>query len=94
MKERDRESEKHRQQEHEERFRALLMDLVKQADTTWHDARRALRKDERYNQCDLLDKENKEKIFGEHIKWEYLQFLYNITPEFLKRSAEKNSSLF
>lgn len=68
MKERDRESEKHRIQEHEERFRALLVDMVKQADTTWHEARRQLRKEDRYNECDLLDKEHKEKLFSEHIK--------------------------
>ncbi|CAI4232230.1 unnamed protein product [Auanema sp. JU1783] len=66
LRERDKESERHRMLEHEERFRALMIDLVKQADSSWHEARRILRKDERYSNCDLLDKDKKEKLFNEH----------------------------
>ncbi|PIO52753.1 FF domain protein, partial [Teladorsagia circumcincta] len=68
LRERDLESEKHRLQEHQERFNALLVDLVKSAEATWHEARRVLRKDERYAECDLLDKEKKESAFNEHVR--------------------------
>lgn len=33
----------------------------------WHDARKILRKDNRYEFSDLLDKKAKEKLFDEHI---------------------------
>ncbi|ETN75302.1 FF domain protein [Necator americanus] len=59
LRERDLESERHRMQEHQERFNALLVDMVKSAEATWHETRRILRKDERYAECDLLDKERK-----------------------------------
>uniref|UniRef100_A0A1I7WK86 FF domain-containing protein n=1 Tax=Heterorhabditis bacteriophora TaxID=37862 RepID=A0A1I7WK86_HETBA len=68
LRERDKESEKHRVQEHEERYRALMVDLVKSAEMSWHDARRLLRKDERYAECDLLDKEKKESLFNDHLR--------------------------
>uniref|UniRef100_A0A0N4WJE9 WW domain-containing protein n=1 Tax=Haemonchus placei TaxID=6290 RepID=A0A0N4WJE9_HAEPC len=68
LRERDLESERHRMQEHQERFNALLVDLVKSAEATWHEARRVLRKDERYAECDLLDKEKKENAFNEHVR--------------------------
>ncbi|VDO61164.1 unnamed protein product [Heligmosomoides polygyrus] len=68
LRERDLESERHRLQEHHERFNALLVDLVKSAEATWHEARRVLRKDERYAECDLLDKEKKESAFNEHVR--------------------------
>ncbi|VDM61801.1 unnamed protein product, partial [Angiostrongylus costaricensis] len=68
LRERDLESERHRLQEHQERFNALLVDLVKSAEATWHEARRILRKDERYAECDLLDKEKKENAFNEHVR--------------------------
>ncbi|KAK6733078.1 hypothetical protein RB195_017067 [Necator americanus] len=68
LRERDLESERHRMQEHQERFNALLVDMVKSAEATWHETRRILRKDERYAECDLLDKEKKESAFNEHIR--------------------------
>ncbi|RCN33509.1 FF domain protein [Ancylostoma caninum] len=68
LRERDLESERHRMQEHQERFNALLVDLVKSAEANWHETRRILRKDERYAECDLLDKEKKESAFNEHIR--------------------------
>ncbi|VDM45151.1 unnamed protein product [Toxocara canis] len=39
LKERSKEHEKHKYQEHEDSFRALLVDLIKSADYSWHEAR-------------------------------------------------------
>ncbi|VDN04840.1 unnamed protein product [Thelazia callipaeda] len=67
LKERSKEHEKHKYQEHEDSFRALLIDLIKSTDYTWHEARRVLRKDSRYENCDLLEKDAKERLFETHI---------------------------
>uniref|UniRef100_A0A915ERV1 FF domain-containing protein n=1 Tax=Ditylenchus dipsaci TaxID=166011 RepID=A0A915ERV1_9BILA len=52
---------------HEQTFKAMLTDLIKTMDIGWHDARKQLRKDSRYDSVDLLDKASKEKLFDEHI---------------------------
>jgi len=44
------------------------VDLIKSADMSWHDGRKQLRKDSRYELADLLDKEAKEKLFDEHVE--------------------------
>lgn len=67
LKERSKEHERHKYQEQEENFRALLVDLIKASDVSWHDARKQLRKDSRYEAIDLLDKETKENLFEEHV---------------------------
>uniref|UniRef100_A0A0N5AB53 Transcription elongation regulator 1 n=1 Tax=Syphacia muris TaxID=451379 RepID=A0A0N5AB53_9BILA len=68
LKERNKEHEKHKYQEHEECFKALLIDLIKSVDYSWHEARRILRKDSRYEDCDLLEKDTKERLFDAHIQ--------------------------
>uniref|UniRef100_A0A8R1DFU3 Transcription elongation regulator 1 n=1 Tax=Caenorhabditis japonica TaxID=281687 RepID=A0A8R1DFU3_CAEJA len=68
LRERIKEGEKHKLAEHEETFRTLLTDHVKSAESSWHETRRVLRKDERYASCDLLDKTKKETLFDDHIK--------------------------
>uniref|UniRef100_A0A1I8BEE2 Transcription elongation regulator 1 n=1 Tax=Meloidogyne hapla TaxID=6305 RepID=A0A1I8BEE2_MELHA len=68
LKERNREHERHKLLEHEQNFKALLMDLVRSTDISWHDGRKLLKKDSRYQNCDLLDKESKERHFREHIR--------------------------
>ncbi|CAI5442455.1 unnamed protein product [Caenorhabditis angaria] len=68
LRERNKETEKIKIAEHEERFKALLIDLVKNTDYSWHEARRLLRKDDRYSECDLLDKHQKENLFDDYIK--------------------------
>ena len=81
LKERNREHEKHKLQEHEQNFKALIADLVylfislqifnfqvKNTDMGWHDARKLLKKDNRYQNCDLLEKDHKERLFREHIR--------------------------
>jgi len=67
LKERSKEHERHKQSEHEQIFKALLTDLIKNTEISWHDARKQLRKDSRYESANLLDKGAKEKLFDEHI---------------------------
>ncbi|VDK78127.1 unnamed protein product [Onchocerca ochengi] len=85
LKERSKEHEKHKYQEHEESFKALLIDLIKSADYTWHEARRILRKDSRYENCDLLEKDAKERLFDAHL----LNETKDITPSMKWREAKK-----
>uniref|UniRef100_A0A183BVR8 WW domain-containing protein n=1 Tax=Globodera pallida TaxID=36090 RepID=A0A183BVR8_GLOPA len=66
LKERNREHERHKIYEHEQNFKALLVDLIKHTDISWHDGRKQLRKDTRYQNCDLLEKDIKERLFKEH----------------------------
>uniref|UniRef100_A0A1I8A8F2 Transcription elongation regulator 1 n=1 Tax=Steinernema glaseri TaxID=37863 RepID=A0A1I8A8F2_9BILA len=67
MKERHRESERHKYQEQEQMFRSLLVDNVRTPDSSWRDTRKSLKKDSRYKEIDL-DRDVKEKIFDEHIR--------------------------
>ncbi|CAI2344336.1 unnamed protein product [Caenorhabditis sp. 36 PRJEB53466] len=99
LRERIKESEKHKQAEHEETYKTLLVDLVKSVDANWHESRRILRKDDRYANCDLLDKTRKETLFEEHIKnlerkrrEAFFQVLDNhekISPQMRWRDAKK-----
>ena len=41
---------------------------VRDAEASWRDTRKQLRKDPRYDLADALDREEKEKLFEEHIK--------------------------
>lgn len=41
---------------------------IKSVDYTWHEARRILRKDSRYENCDLLEKDAKERLFDAHVQ--------------------------
>ncbi|KAF7632425.1 hypothetical protein Mgra_00008205 [Meloidogyne graminicola] len=68
LKERNREHERHKLLEHEQNFKALLLDLIKNTDIGWHDGRKILKKDSRYQNCEFLDKESKERHFREHIR--------------------------
>nr|CTP81542.1 Bm7628 [Brugia malayi] len=99
LKERSKEHEKHKYQEHEESFKALLIDLIKSADYTWHEARRILRKDSRYENCDLLEKDAKERLFDAHVQhlerkrrevfFQLLNETKDITPSMKWREAKK-----
>ncbi|MCP9263619.1 Transcription elongation regulator 1 [Dirofilaria immitis] len=100
LKERSKEHEKHKYQEHEESFKALLIDLIKSADYTWHEARRILRKDSRYENCDLLEKDAKERLFDAHVQhlerkrrevfFQLLNETKDITPSMKWREAKKS----
>ncbi|MFH4974116.1 hypothetical protein AB6A40_000825 [Gnathostoma spinigerum] len=99
LKERSKEHEKHKYQEHEDSFKALLVDLIKTVDISWHDARRTLRRDSRYENCDLLEKDAKERLFDAHIQhlerkrreifFQLLNDTEEITPNMKWREVKK-----
>lgn len=41
---------------------------MRSSDATWSDTRRNLRKDHRWESASLLEREEKEKLFNEHIE--------------------------
>lgn len=49
-------------------FNALLADLVRNADLGWREVKRILRKDHRWDLADSLQRDEKEKLFNEHIE--------------------------
>ncbi|XP_005996147.1 transcription elongation regulator 1 isoform X1 [Latimeria chalumnae] len=67
-KEIDREREQHKREEAIQNFKALLSDMVRSSDVSWSDTRRTLRKDHRWESASLLEREEKEKLFNEHIQ--------------------------
>ncbi|TNN66448.1 Transcription elongation regulator 1 [Liparis tanakae] len=67
-KEIDREREQHKREEAIQHFKALMCDMVRSPDATWSDTRRNLRKDHRWESASLLEREDKEKLFNEHVE--------------------------
>ncbi|KAM8899955.1 transcription elongation regulator 1 isoform 2-T2 [Spinachia spinachia] len=67
-KEIDREREQHKREEAIQHFKALMSDMVRSPDATWSDTRRNLRKDHRWESASLLEREEKEKLFNEHVE--------------------------
>lgn len=49
-------------------FVNTIMHQVRSSDATWSDTRRNLRKDHRWESASLLEREEKEKLFNEHIE--------------------------
>ncbi|KAG8184519.1 hypothetical protein JTE90_023533 [Oedothorax gibbosus] len=66
LRERDKERELHKHDEAIQHFKALLTDLIRAPDIVWHDAKKILRKDHRY-EASILDRAEREKLFDEHI---------------------------
>ena len=49
-------------------FQALLVDLIRQPDFTWKEAKKVLKKDSRYDSASsALDKSERERFFDDHI---------------------------
>uniref|UniRef100_A0A8C7CH50 Transcription elongation regulator 1 n=1 Tax=Oncorhynchus kisutch TaxID=8019 RepID=A0A8C7CH50_ONCKI len=67
-KEIDREREQHKREEAIQHFRALMSDMVRSSDASWSDTRRNLRKDHRWESASLLERDDKEKLFNEHVE--------------------------
>ncbi|XP_067084952.1 transcription elongation regulator 1 isoform X2 [Osmerus mordax] len=67
-KEIDREREQHKREEAIQAFRALMSDMVRSSDASWSDTRRNLRKDHRWECASLLERDEKEKLFNEHVE--------------------------
>ncbi|KRT84883.1 hypothetical protein AMK59_601 [Oryctes borbonicus] len=68
MRDRDKEREQHKRDEAIQHFNALLSDLVRNADNGWREVKRLLRKDHRWDLADSLPRDEKEKLFNEHIE--------------------------
>ncbi|CAL8280332.1 unnamed protein product [Arctogadus glacialis] len=96
-KEIDREREQHKREEAIQHFKALMSDMVRSSDAAWSDTRRNLRKDHRWESASLLEREEKEKLFNEHVealakkKKEHFRQLLDETS-MVKTAAEKGSS--
>ncbi|XP_077401864.1 transcription elongation regulator 1 isoform X2 [Vanacampus margaritifer] len=67
-KEIDREREQHKREEAIQHFKALMSDMVRSSDASWSDTRRNLRKDHRWESSSLLEREEKEKLFNDHVE--------------------------
>ncbi|XP_031424585.2 transcription elongation regulator 1-like isoform X3 [Clupea harengus] len=63
-----REREVHKREEAIQHFRALMSDMVRTPDASWSDTRRALRKDHRWESASPLEREEKERLFNEHVE--------------------------
>ncbi|XP_067928748.1 transcription elongation regulator 1-like isoform X2 [Watersipora subatra] len=68
LRERDKEREQHRREEAQQQFKALLVDLVRNVDSSWRDTRKLLKKDARWDLCDLIDRDDKEKLYDDHLE--------------------------
>ncbi|XP_060740597.1 transcription elongation regulator 1a isoform X2 [Tachysurus vachellii] len=67
-KEIDREREQHKREEAVQHFKALMSDMVRSSDASWSETRRSLRKDHRWETSSLLEREERERLFNEHIE--------------------------
>lgn len=68
MRDRDKEREQHKRDEAIQHFNALLADLVRSAELGWREVKRILRKDQRWDLADTLSRDEKEKLFSDHIE--------------------------
>lgn len=64
----DKERAHHKRDEAIRHFSALLADLVRNADLTWKEVKKQLRKDHRWESVEHLEREIRERIFNDHIE--------------------------
>lgn len=67
LRDRDKERQHHKRDEAIRNFSALLADLVRNADYTWKEVKKQLKKDHRWEIAEELERDEREKIFNEHI---------------------------
>lgn len=67
LRDRDKEREHHKRDEAIRHFTALLADLVRNADLTWKEVKKQLRKDHRWELVEQLEREDRERLFNDHI---------------------------
>lgn len=67
LRERDKERHHHKRDEAVRHFTALLADLVRNSDVTWKEVKKQLKKDHRWELVDSLAREEKERLFNDHI---------------------------
>ncbi|XP_054708785.1 transcription elongation regulator 1-like [Uloborus diversus] len=95
LRERDKERELHKHEEAVQHFKALLTDLVRTPDVSWYEVKKTLRKDHRWETVGSLDREERERVFDEHIgflyrkKKEKFRELLDETPEITLTSSWK-----
>ncbi|ROT77294.1 Transcription elongation regulator 1, partial [Penaeus vannamei] len=68
LRDRDKERMQHKHDEAVHNFNALLADLVRSTDYTWKEAKKSLKKDSRWESAGALDREEKEKLFNNHVE--------------------------
>lgn len=67
LRERDKEREQHKHAEAVEHFNALLTDLIRNPDVSWREGKKMLKKDHRWDIVDSLERDEREKLFNDHI---------------------------
>ncbi|XP_055593491.1 transcription elongation regulator 1 [Uranotaenia lowii] len=67
LRDRDKERQHHQRDEAIRHFNALLADLVRNADLTWKEVKKQLKKDHRWELVELLDRDDRERLFNDHI---------------------------
>jgi len=67
LSERDKEREIHKHDEAVQHFNALLVDLIRTADLSWKDAKKVMRKDQRWDLVEALEREEKERLYDAHV---------------------------
>lgn len=67
LRDRDKEREHHKRDEAMRHFGALLADLVRNADLTWKEVKKQLRKDHRWESVEQLERDDRERLFNDHI---------------------------
>merc|ERR1740128_1202128 len=60
--------EQHKHAESVQHMLAVLADLVRTTDITWREAKKVLKKDHRWQLLDGLEKDEKEKLFEQHVE--------------------------
>ncbi|ERL85874.1 hypothetical protein D910_07479, partial [Dendroctonus ponderosae] len=68
MRDREKEREQHKRDEARQHFNALLVDLVRNSELSWKEVKRILRKDHRWDLAESLPRDQKEKLFNEHVE--------------------------
>ncbi|GBM20053.1 Transcription elongation regulator 1 [Araneus ventricosus] len=95
LRQRDKERELHKHDEAVQHFKALLTDLVRSPDVSFHEVKKTLRKDHRWEMVGELSREERERVFEEHIsllyrkKKEKFRELLDETPEITLTSTWK-----
>lgn len=67
LRDRDKERQHHQRDEAIRHFNALLVDLVRNADLTWKEVKKLLKKDHRWELIAMLDRDDRERLFNEHL---------------------------
>lgn len=68
MREREKERDQQLHNEQETNFRTMLLDLVRDPNMTWKEAKKVLRKDSRWDYVgDVLPRSERDEIFKEHM---------------------------